>query len=564
MPDDKGVQGFDNSFGFGPADHPEIKAPPFRIMAVGDFRGANGDGSRDPAVIDAHDFDQVLESFAPRLVFEVENDLGTGKTLEVDFSPRTLKDFGPAAMGARIPALRPVADFIKRAKGLADGTLKPADFKQNLAAFQGVPALREPLETALEQLGGSPPPAAESTKPDGDSSVDAIFDMVDSPAKDAGRSGVESFASGLGGGRTPDVGAAVSTAENLLERQLRKVYAHADMRRLERNWRGLYLLCRRAKGTRVEVFDGDFEAWSGRVFEAELAGTTDAPLAMVLLADEIKNSPAGLELLREWGGAGARIQCAVVFDATGFVGESMTVLAGKDAPANLFDDPRFDKWRSLREKDESRWLCASLNPWFMRPAHTRKRHNADGPVAWGSPVWLVGASVAKSMQRTGWPASHTGAADGEIDQLKVYPHGDGAEYPLQAVFSDRALKDLSRAGFTPLMCQPNNDSAWVMLAPTVHLPGKAEEEGKFGTLAYQLLAARMGELIVSNKGRLAVPGDMQAAAENYAKFLAGLLADTGPGAAVDIGSEGATLMLKLRTGRNLLGGVELRLGVNLE
>jgi type VI secretion system ImpB/VipA family protein len=562
MSDDKRVKGFaGDSFGFGPGDHPEIKPLPFRIMAVGDFCGTNRSEAREPAVIDAHDFDAVLERFWPRVLFEVENHLGSGKTLEIDFTPARLKDFESASMAARVPALAPVSDFISRARKLGDGSLKPADFKQDLAAIQAVPALREPLEMVLDRIGG---PAPSGPVPDqGESSVDAIFDMVDAGPKDTGGSAIDSFASGLtGGGKGVDVSGAVRAAELLLEKQLRPVLSHPDLKRLERNWLGLRLLCKRGKGARIEVFDGDFETWRTQVFNAELAGTTAAPLAMVLLAEDVPNSPAGLESLQQWGDAGGQIQCAVVFDATSLLGESMKVLAGMDAPANLLDDARFDKWRSLRDKDESRWLCAAVNPWFMRPAPSRKRHNADGPVAWGSPVWLVGASVAQSMQRTGWPASHTGVADGEISQLEIYPQGDGAEYPLQAAFSDNALKDLSRAGFTLLMCRANHDSAWVMLAPMVHRPSKVEEEGRLGTLAYQLLAARMGEFILRHKRDLIVQGDASATAQGFAKFIAGLLADTGPGAKIDIRGDEQQLVLNIRTGRDLLGGVELQLGIS--
>ena len=558
---DEGVKGFTgDSFGFGPSDHPELKPLPFSIMAVGDFCGANR-AAREPAVIDAHDFDQVLARFAPRAVFQVENHLGTSdKTIEIDFTPATLKDFEPNAMATRVTAIAPVADFISRAKKLADGSLKPADFKKDLAAIQGVPALREPLEMALDRIGGSPSTPSADTKGTGDSSVDAIFDLVDTGKRNSGGSAIDSFASGLGSSSQGiDVSAAIKAAEDVLSKQLQPVLDHADVQRLERNWRGLQLLCKRAlrepqgrgKGTRVEVFDGSFDSWKDQVFNAELAGTTEAPLAMVLVADAIENTPAGLEHLQQWGDAGGQIQCAVVFDANALVGIEMNDLAGKDAPANVFEDSRFDKWRSLRDKDESRWLCATLNPWLIRPDR------------WGSPVWLVGASVAQSMQRTGWPASHTGVSNGEIEQLKTAPHADGAEYPLQTVFSDRALKDLSRAGFTPLMCQPNHDSAWVMLAPMVHKPSKAEEQGKLGTLAYQLLATRLGETILGHKPKLVVQGDANGTAQNFAKFIGGLLANTGPGANIDIQGDEQQLVLTIQTGKDLLGGVELQLGINL-
>ena len=565
MTDDKRVKGFEGSFGFGPSDHPEVKPLPFRIMAVGNFCGANRSEARNPAVIDAHDFDKVMAQFWPRAVFEVDGHLGKDKTIEIDFTPQSLKDFEPVAMAARIEALAPVADFIARAKGLADGSVKPVDFKQNLAPIQAVPALRDALDAVLDKIGGAP--AAASTRDSGDTgdkNVDAIFDMVEQKKPAAG-SAIDSFAAGLGGGKSGiDVSDAIGMAQKLLEKQLRPVLDDAQVKALERNWRGLQMLCKRGKGAQVEVFDGDFDSWQEQVFNGELAGTSEAPLGMVVLCNEIENSPAGMDALQQWGDAGGQIQCPVVFDAGLLVGESATALAGRDHSAGLFDESRFDKWRSFREKDESRWLVAALNPVVVRPAFTRRKHGREAPALWGAPSWIVAAAVAGSVENTGWPASHTGASAGEVSALPIVEHEDGAEYPLETTFSDRALKDLSKSGFTPLICQPNNDSAWVILAPTVHKPSKAEEEGKLGTLAYQLLAARLGEMIMRNKAKLVVPGDMQGSAENFGKFLGGLLAETGPGANVDISAQGGTLVLSIRTGRDLLGGAEIQLGVNVE
>ncbi|MCB9895887.1 MAG: type VI secretion system contractile sheath large subunit [Planctomycetes bacterium] len=572
MSDDKRVKGFEGSFGFGPSDHPEVKPLPFRIMAVGNFCGANRSEARNAAAVDAYDFDKVMSQFWPRAVFEVESHLGPstgsgqakGKDIEIDFTPQSLKDFEPGAMAARIKALAPVADFIARAKGLADGSVKPADFKRDLAPIQAVPALRDALDAVLDKIGGAPASASTSDGDTGDKNVDAIFDMVEQK-KPATGSAIDSFAAGLGGGKSGiDVGDAIGIAQKLLEKQLRPVLDDPQVRALERNWRGLHALCKRGKGAKIEVFDGDFDSWQEQVFNAELAGTSEAPLGMVVLCDDIENSPAGMDALQQWGDAGGQIQCPVVFDATNLLGESTGTLAGRDAPANLFDDTRFDKWRSLRDKDESRWLVAALNPFVLRAKYTRKKHGMDAPELWGSPAWLVAAVVAGSMERTGWPASHTGASAGEVTALPTIEHDDGVEHPLEATFSERGLKDLVKSGFTPLIAQPNNDAAWVLLAPTVHKPSKAEEEGKLGTLAYQLLAARLGEMIMRNKGKLVVPGNMQGSAENFGKFLGGLLAETGPGANVDISAQGGTLVLRIRTGRELLGGAEIQLGVNVE
>jgi len=560
--DDRTIKGFDNNLGFGPTDHPEAKPLPFRVLALGDFGAQAG-----PLPVDAHDLDAVIARVQPHFYFEVPNHLGTGR-FETDFKLGTFKGLEPDNVARAMPATAAVLSFIERAKALQDGALKPADFKSDLGAFSAIGALKGPLNDVLDKLGGAPAPAparaedsAKESTDDGDSALDGIFSMVDTgrPADTSG-SGVAAFASGLGGGGGKlDLSAPIAAARKLLDAQLGEVMGHERFRQLEARWRGLRQFLRGAKAVRVELLsDADpVAAFGDKVFPAELRGDADAPLALILLDAEFANTPADLDTLHELGDLAGQIQAPVVFGVDEpFLGIDLGKLAALDAPGKLFDDQRFDKWRSLREKEPARWLCAALNGFALR------KPVAGGDWLTGSPVWLVGASVAQAFERSGWPASHTGAADGEIGSLPTR-EVDGVEHPLQALLSDRHLKDLARAGFTPLIAQPNNDAAWVILAPTVRLPSRAEEEGKLGTLGYQLLAARTGELVIRAKQGAVVPGDVQASAANMGKFLAGLLEGTGAGSGAEISLDGDTLVLKLRFGRDVLGGVEMVLGVGV-
>ncbi|HEX5052850.1 MAG TPA: type VI secretion system contractile sheath large subunit [Planctomycetota bacterium] len=572
MDDDKRVKGFRSDFGFGPTNHPEVRPLPFRLMVVGDFCGAVHDRTRGAVRIDAHDFDAVMASLGARARFEVDNLIGAsagagepGMTIQVDIAVTSLESFEPSRVVAGIPALATLREFVRCARALAAGSIAPAAFERDLAQFRALPVLREPLQAVLDRLDASKRNPTRGDEPPLDAHLESIFAMVDVP-KPSGDGSHDRAADATGQGSAPgiDVSRGIALAEAALARQLRAVTEHGAFRRLERSWRGLRFLCRKGKGAQIELFDGDFDAWHERVYEAEYTGTSPAPLSLVVLSDAIGNSAMGMDTLQRWGEAGEQIQCGVVFDAGELPGEPMQALARRDAPSQLFEDARFDKWRSLRDKDASRWLCAALNGWVLPRAHSRPPSDADTPPLFGSPVWLVAATVAQSMQRTGWPSAHTGAHDGEIEQLPIHTHADGAAHPLETVLSDHALRDLSRAGFTPLTCKPNHDSAWVLLAPTVHRPGKNEQHARRGTLAHQLLAARIGEMIVRNKAALVVPGDMQGSAANFTRFLSGLLADTGPGAAVDVQPQGTTLVLAMRTGSRVLGGTELQLGVDVE
>ncbi|MEE9310827.1 MAG: type VI secretion system contractile sheath large subunit [Planctomycetota bacterium] len=577
MSDDGKVKGFSNDIGFGPTNHPEAKPLPFRIMCVADFGGASHE-SDGPIQVDAHDFESVINRIGPHLFFTVKNHLGGEKTFDVDARLHSLKDFEPARLAESIPALKIVCELISRLEGLSKGDLSANDFKKELGQFSFIPALKAPLDDALSKLGlpATPAISTEATGPakqvSGGSALDNIFDMVGSgPTVDPAASAVENIAAAAGhsaaSGDGIDVSSELAVVRALLSKQLTPIIEHPQTRALEAAWRGLRLLCKRGKAVSIEILDVHpeyaFDTFKSKVFEPELAGTTPAALSMIVLDQTLENSPAGLNAIQSFSEAALQIQAPVVFSlGEAFYEEPVSKLFHRDAPANLFDNDIFDKWRSFTYKDPARFAVAATNGWLARRPYSKSKHGLDESTPlFGQPAWLVACAVAGSMERTGWPSSHTGVSDGEIEQLTTI-EVDGKEIPLQSTMPDNAMKDLAKAGFTPLTCQENNDSAWLILAPVIKLQDK-NDDPKEVTLAYQLFAARLANLLVEARGDLVVGGDNDASAENYAKFLTGILAGTGPGASVDIEVGASSLLFHIKTGRALLGGVGITLGVPL-
>ena len=579
MADKDGVKGFHAEVGFGPSDRAEQKPLPLRIACVADWCAQGGQAPAAPVRIDAHEFDAVMARVAPRLVFECEGRLGA-KVLEVDLALRSIKDFEPARVAAQLRPLSAVQAFIRNAEAVQQGTLSPADFKQDLAAYGAAPALRTHLDALLDLIGGAPQVApAKAGEPEGgalDGAIASIFSMVDTGPRKTDGGAVDAAAAAIAGGGRFNLAGPIGGARAPLDAQLAAVIGHAGFRALEARWRGLHLLCRNGKAVQIELVhasEGEAAAAvESQLLKPEREGSSEAPVALLLCDIALPNSPEGNEHVQRLAELGEELQApAVVALDAAFLGvPSMAALAALDAPAALFEQPAFDKWRSLRDKECARWLVAALNGFALRPPHTLARGGMDeNPageegVAWGSPVWLVGAAVARSFETTGWPSSHTGISDGEIPGLPVFDiPGRAAQFPLQAVFPDAHLKDLSRAGLVPVMCQANHDSAWLLQAPVVRRPSRAEEEGKLNTLAYALLAARVAASILHARGRLESAGDADRTQVNFEQFLDGLLSDTGPGAgaAVEVGAE--SVRLKLRVGRAILGGVELELAVPL-
>jgi predicted component of type VI protein secretion system len=284
-----------------------------------------------------------------------------------------------------------------------------------------------------------------------------------------------------------------------------------------------------------------------------------APVSLVLCDLPLANRPADIARIQQLGETGQELQAPVVIalDA-GFLGvESLASLAARDNPAGLFQAGSFDAWRSLRDKECARWLVAAVNGFAARAPRKGAAMPAPGDVLWASPVWLVGAAVARAQARTGWPAAHAGLADGEIESLPVFDvSGRDSQYPLQALFPEDAIRQLARAGLTPLLAQPNHDSAWVVAAPVLRRPSRAEEEGKMNTLAWALVAARLGAATGQASRHLADPGDPERTRQRLEQYLQDLLSDTGAGAAAGVSLARDVLQVQLRVGRDILGGLE--------
>ncbi|MBX3473992.1 MAG: type VI secretion system contractile sheath large subunit [Planctomycetes bacterium] len=578
------IQGFSNSFGFGPSDRPDQRPLPLRMVCVADFRGAGHGEDIGPQAVDAHNIDSVMSRLKPRAFLDIPGPSPGDKPQTVDVTLLSLKDFEPQRVAALVPGLNPLQAFITRARELQAGTLSPADFKHELAAFDSVAALRPILDDLLDLIGGqaprpAPAPTETEAQPDAVSSaIDSIFSMVDTgPPKTADKaaSAMDAAGAAIAGRGHFDLSGPISRAQKLLQGQLAAILQHPQWRALEAAWRGLHFLCRNGKAANIELLhsgkDDLADILHRYVVRPDREGHT-APVSLILCDLPLANTPADVTLVQALGDIGAEVQAPVAIALTAaFLGvENLGALAALDNPAGRFETSDFDQWRSLRDKDAARWLVAAVNGFAARQPFTAARHGyAETPlteeaVTWLSPVWLVGAAVARSQENTGWPSNHTGLVDGEIPGLAVFDvPGRDSQFPLQAILPEQHIRDLARAGLTPLLAQPNHDSAWLLLAPVLRRVSRAEEEGKMNTLAYALLAARLGASVGMAKARLVAVNDADRTRVNFEQFLDGLLSDTGPGAGSDVRIADGAIHLTLRVGKAVLNGVELRFSLPL-
>ena len=167
--------------------------------------------------------------------------------------------------------------------------------------------------------------------------------------------------------------------------------------------------------------------------------------------------------------------------------------------------------------------------------------------------------------------------NGQVEDLPLYswaePNEQEMQIPLEAMLSGQLAEDLAGSGFTPLICKPNRDSAYVLWAPMLHRPevygdAAATAASRAMThLPYQLLASRISETISSNIPQLRSASlSADDLGNAIGKLLEQLVANTGAGAgvAVEVQKEAnesgkRQVDLGIHTGEEILNGADVRL-----
>lgn len=466
--------------------------------------------------------------------------------------------------------------------------------------------------------GAAPPPKPSPAADDGGDDIDRLLGMVDTPApstpaseperasSSAAQAAVGSFISSItGGGRKPRAGSSGRTAgvERLIAEQLEAIYADPQLQSLERAWSGLRFFVGRTdfrgEPVQIEILDVA-KADAARVFRetvypAEAADTQEAPLGLVVAAYAFENAAADLDVLQSLTEDGEALQTPVIGAVgLGFLGvadgpDGAAELAALRDPGTRLDGAGNDQWNALRDKEAARWLALGINPFLLRPAYdlsterSLRYAGAAGPCGgplWGEPCWVIASLVLRSFSETGWPTEITGSEHGKVEDLPVLlfeaPGVQTAEIPLAAPLAQRAAESLSDAGLVPLACHPNRDAAFVYYARAVRRPGRipGDDRGKlarlFTSLPYNLLAARVAQVMFRAKPALTTGYDDAEIGQRVTRFLHDLLADTGPGASAGARVEPdpdepsrRLLALSIGTGRGVLGGVDLSLDLPL-
>ncbi|TCT02463.1 type VI secretion system contractile sheath small subunit [Aquabacter spiritensis] len=134
------------------------KELPFVVGVLGDFSGDPSEplkplNDRKFIQIDRDNFNQVLARMTPGLKMKVDNTLADdGSQMSVELAFKSLDDFDPAAVVARVEPLRKLMEVRNQLRDL----LSKADRSENLESLlEQILSNEEQLKSLSEQLGVS-------------------------------------------------------------------------------------------------------------------------------------------------------------------------------------------------------------------------------------------------------------------------------------------------------------------------------------------------------------------------------------------------------------------------
>jgi type VI secretion system ImpC/EvpB family protein len=152
--------------------------------------------------------------------------------------------------------------------------------------------------------------------------------------------------------------------------------------------------------------------------------------------------------------------------------------------ARTFEQLEYIKWKSLRDREDSRFVGLTLPRVLMRLPYRDDNSRTDGfrfredvsdpsraQYLWGTAVYAFGAVVMRAFATYGWPAAIRGVQRGEVGGglvtgLPVHSfgtdrHGTVSKSSTDAIVPDAREKELGELGFIPLCdCQDTELAAF--------------------------------------------------------------------------------------------------------
>jgi type VI secretion system protein ImpC len=388
--------------------------------------------------------------------------------------------------------------------------------------------------------------AADQTTEQVDSGAALIEQIItnvspDATRRDAARDMVAEFARRVLDGTitySKDVmtmiNSGIAELDKLISSQLNEVMHAPEFQKLEGSWRGLHYLVHQSETSpnlKIRVMniskkdlaknlksaiEFDQSAIFKKVYEQEYGQFGGSPFGLLVGDCEMTNHPEDIDLLSRMSNIAAAAHAPFITSASSsMLGlESFADIDQKRDIAKSFDSVEFTKWRSFRESEDSKYVGLCLPHILMRLPYGKETNpvesfdfeeDVDGrdhkKYLWGNAAYAFAARTTDSFAQYEWCTAIRGVENGGLVQdLPTHTfrtdEGDIAlKCPTEVAITDRREKELSDAGFIPLVHCKDRDYAAFFGAMSANKPKKYDKD--FATANARLSAQLQYMLAVS-------------------------------------------------------------------
>ena len=338
---------------------------------------------------------------------------------------------------------------------------------------------------------------------------------------------------------------AIRQIDEKMSRQLAEIMHNPQFQTLEGSWRGLRhlvmntetsktLKLRMLNATKKELYkdldkavEFDQNELFKKIYEDEFGTPGGEPFGALIGDYEFTNHPEDIDMLQKISGVAAAAHCPfITAPAPGLFGmESWTELTKPRDIEKLFMGPRYTKWNSFRDSEDSRYVTlvmprvlarlpygASTKPIeafgyeeFELDEKGEAKPASHDDYCWMNAAYAMGTNMTRAAAETNWCTAIRGRENGgTVENLPVhnFMSTDGelvSKCPTEIAVTDRREKELSDQGFLPLCHYKNTDYSVFFGAQTTQRPKKYSGPTGADATANAAISARLPYLMAASR-----------------------------------------------------------------
>ena len=346
------------------------------------------------------------------------------------------------------------------------------------------------------------------------------------------RHGIQSFIAHLVEPQRSIERVTAATVDEMIAELDKKLSAQVDMilhdesfQKLESAWRSLKFLVDRtdfrenikiqmlsvSKSKLIDDFEDSPEITKSGLYKtaytAEYGQFGGQPFGSIIANYEFSPGPQDIKLLQNVASVAAMSHAPFIASASPeyFGIDSLDQLPNLKDLSSIFEGPKFAKWNSFRETEDSRYIGLTIPHFLLRVPYSQqstpsKKFSYNESVAggssnflWGNSAFAFASRLADSFANYRWCANVIGPqGGGTLSDLPIYTYEAMGELqnkiPTEVLISERREYELAEQGFIALTMRKNSDNAAFFSANSTQKPkffGQTKE-GKEAELNYKL------------------------------------------------------------------------------